>query len=336
MAAKWAITQTNDANIRRYLDEYISSITIGVNKSVGNGVDIVYILRHEIDIWVTNGHVGINKDTFTDRAQDNGEGVDNVTWVTHGFIRHRPDWTQFIDYEIYQESIEEIGQVLLTDFTAIARRASSRSNKILYNRFLAVDYINTWVENPTWDEYCGISDKGERIFQRESAWNPAYKYIWEPSLCADCADYVSQALKAGGFQEDGIWYASYNSLAWIRVGYLINYLESINAGYLVDNKLSLQLGDLGFVYDKDNSIPWRHVVMISGIDPHQYSAHNSDRHTYHYGGDAFNRHYKIESDIKFVYIPIILKDYIDPYPQPIITPHPYPPPIVTPPPYPAP
>ena len=310
----------------------------GVKKSVDNGVEMVFVLRHEMEIEVTNGHVRIISGAFTDKAKDNGDGVDNVTWTEHGFVRHKPDWTQFIDYELYHKSIDDIGQILLADYTVITRKASSRNNRILYNRFLAVDYINRWVEDPGWDEYCKENpDTGERTLFRESAWNPAYEYLWGQTVmyCNDCTDYVSQALVAGGFQEDGIWYADYNSLAWVRVENFKEYLEDINAGIWVD-KLSLQPGDLGFKYDEYYLKPWRHVVMISDINPHQYSAHTTDRHTYHYGGAAFSQHFQIVSDIKFEFLPIVLNDHTDSYPLPIGTPSPYPPPIVTPPPYPAP
>jgi len=84
------------------------------------------------------------------------------------------------------------------------------SMRYSYNRTAAASCINTYVRATT----SRCQTVPVIVLQDESVWNPAYY----PYYCADCANYVSQGLYAGGLPTDGTWY--YGGTTWIRVGEL--------------------------------------------------------------------------------------------------------------------
>ena len=53
-AARWAISQTDNDNIKKALDEYIINTTDAVNDSIINGAETEFRVRHKIDIIETN------------------------------------------------------------------------------------------------------------------------------------------------------------------------------------------------------------------------------------------------------------------------------------------
>ena len=332
-AAKWAIIQTDDVGTREHLQQYIESITKNVNESIANGFQVVFVVKHNIEVEIQNEELRIVRDTFTDKSNDNIEGFDNVTWSGIGFERQKPDWTQFPDYEMYNTPIDVIGRALLSDFASLEAKASiSTSNGFYYNRTNAGDYITQYTSNPSYYDYCG-----DHIRQDTSKYNSAYEDVWGTTGCDDCTDYVSQALHYGGFPTDDTWYPNAYNPPWVRVNGLKEYLEGIHAGYMVESKFSLQVGDLAYKYDSDYALPWRHVVMVSHVNPYLYSAHTHDRRNYSWN-PTLNRYMHIRDFIARYqhFLPLLLNDansripkdnFQNPYPaplDPITLPQPYP------------
>ena len=57
-AALWAITKTDNENVKKALDEYILNTFNAVNNSILNGVETEFRVRHKIDIIETkNGQM---------------------------------------------------------------------------------------------------------------------------------------------------------------------------------------------------------------------------------------------------------------------------------------
>ncbi len=265
-AAQWALGQTDDSNVRRALEEYITSMKSGVDESVLSGVQIVFIVSHDIDITGKDGQLQIVRDAFTDKSNDNGEGFDNVIWSNGQALRHKPDWKQMPDYAIYNTPIEDLGHSLLEDYTKTYGQASPAGTGFYYSRTAAKNYINTYSSNPS--TYCSS------VLQNTSKYNTAYQSVWSQTGCNDCVDYVSQALRAGAFPTDGTWYPSINSYAWNVTDGLLNYLISLAAVQEYSSYTSLQVGDLAFTSGLG------HVIMVAGVNPHTMSGHTNDRLKY--------------------------------------------------------
>lgn len=156
-AAEWSLTQTDNVDVKKELNHYIESMTRGVNESVKEGVEIVFVVRHNIDLKEENGQLQIIKDTFTDKAVDNGEGFDNVIWVNSKFEREKLDWMSMIDYAMYHTPTETMGKILLADYESIADKPVSENSRGSFNyyRWGARWYINYYTSNPNYYyEYC--------------------------------------------------------------------------------------------------------------------------------------------------------------------------------------
>ena len=163
-----------------------------------------------------------------------------------------------------------------------------------YNRIAARDYANRYTSE------CQSGDKNTNY------WN-TYEYPFSTNLYSDCADYVSQALYAGGIPMDSIhnvthwWCNSYSSVPpddyspWIWISAvsqnsytgLKNYM--INNGYWyersADNYENYYWTNAGNVI----VIPNWHTMVIVLNDTHtrRFSAHTTDRkeHPYYYNSD---------------------------------------------------
>lgn len=149
-----------------------------------------------------------------------------------------------------------------------------------YDRIAARDYALTYSSNPTDCSDCGTTCG---IRQDRTKWNNTdYPYI-DNLKHADCADYVSQAMYAGGIPiEAGVWQRFYdgnNGWSWTSGAGLKNYM--VNKGYW--DLTTFDLCNAG------NIIRWlsssdsaNHVGMITLNDTvtHRYTAHTSDRLNY--------------------------------------------------------
>ncbi|GAB4580608.1 MAG: hypothetical protein Fur0022_33500 [Anaerolineales bacterium] len=269
-AAKWALGQTDNKGIQQELNQYIESTTIGVNESIQNGVEIVFIIKHDIEILSSQNQFQIVKDAFTDKAMDNQQGFDNVIWANGKFVREKPNWDEMFDYAIYQSTIEELGQSLLKDFQPAADRLDEQPLVVTYNRTTAKNYVLTYSSNPsqTWIAECSAN-----LRRNTNVWNPAYSYVWNVNAtirCNDCADFVSQALKQGGIPQDSTWLPAWNNYAWVNVTGLRDYLINTYDGIYLVSQTALQIGEPVI-------IPGTHIAMASAINPILVSGHTNDR-----------------------------------------------------------
>jgi hypothetical protein len=286
-AAHWAISQTDNDNVKKALIEYIASTTDAVNDSIINGAETVFRIKHKIEIVETkNGQMQFVKDVFNEKEVDNGDGFDTVNWGNGGFSRSRPDLTQMPDYVIYHTPTEVLGEQLLSDYTKAYGGITPEGTGFTYQRSTASNYALTYTSAAT-----AITCSG--VYQNTAWYNPAYQTMWNWTGCDDCADFVSQALRAGGFPTDSRWnytgtaYDSgpgtygwrvfdFTNSTWpngtLKVGlayYLQTYLGAIT---VYSSYTSLQVGDL--MYDNNTNL---HVVMVTRISPFGYSGHTNDR-----------------------------------------------------------
>lgn len=282
-AARWAISQTDNENVKKALDEYITNTTDAVNDSILNGAETEFRVKHKIDIVETkNNRVQFVKDMFTDKEIDNGNGLDNVDWVNSHSARLKPDLTQMPDYKIYHTTTEVLGQQLLDDYTNAYGGVVPNSTGFTYSRSAASNYALTYSSAAT-----STCPNNTSIFMNTAVYNQTsiYKNIWTvtTSTCNDCADFISQALRAGGFPVDSTWtysgtYGGYpGTYTWKVFDFSTNpkglayYLQtSLGAISVYSSNTSLQVGDLMY----DNNL---HVVMVTAVAPTKYSGHTNDR-----------------------------------------------------------
>ena len=171
------------------------------------------------------------------------------------------DGIQFITQEIAKAK-QEAGKVHLHTYSG-------------YDRLAARDYANTWTSNPASPNTYDTSFWNTSEFPRFSG----------DTTNGDCADYVSQALHAGGIPIDtGNWQRlsdSGNSWAWTSVTGLRNYMY-YQKGYW--NSSNWTYANAGGVI----IIPSSHTMMIVRNDTatRLYSAHTHDRLAVSYGNNA--------------------------------------------------
>jgi len=139
-----------------------------------------------------------------------------------------------------------------------------------YDRIKARDYANAWTSNSTELRPHGLA------YRTISYWNNS-KWPYFTNAChADCADYVSQALNAGGIPVDpGQWDRlndGGNGWAWTSVPGLKNYMINQKGYWRASTWASASAG--GVIV-----IPNYHVMMIVKNDTVErlYSAHTNDK-----------------------------------------------------------
>lgn len=291
-AAEWAIAQTKYDVVKDELNDYIAAMEEGVEESLKRGVDIVFIIQHDLKIKEIDGKLQIVEDAFTDKAIDNGSGFENVAWNDGQFKREVFDWMSMIDYSMYHTPIETIGKILLADYEAEVKQSAptnTKSSTFTYYRYNAKWYANNYTSNPSSWQTCGSG-----VLQQTSMYNPSYQYVWSVTGCNDCTDYVSQAIRYGGFASNSpYWYPSSGNYNWNVVGGLWYYLASDDFYYGTIPTTymgSATFGDLAFVGSS-------HVGMVVGVYPHLFSGHTNDRWYYPMAGMGFTKYIHFWSTI---------------------------------------
>ncbi len=277
-AGRLALSKTENPTVKVEIESYIKRMIDSISKSIKeDSFQIVFIVEHDLIIRSNKNEPIIIQDTFTDKANDNPEGHDNINWVNGKFIRKKQDLNQMPDYIIYHTPIEKLSEDLLRDYEKIT--LLSYPPQYHYYHSSATYYINTYTSNN--DNSCST------VRADHSRWNcSSYSSSCNSGsnlYCADCADYVSQALKYGGCTTNSIWKPY--TYAWVNVSGLKDHFISDGRGYWVSSLSSLQAGDIAF-------IPWSHVVMVSATGPHRYSAHTNDRLKYSWSS-SINKYMKI-------------------------------------------
>ncbi|MGF7430277.1 amidase domain-containing protein [Thermoanaerobacterium thermosaccharolyticum] len=183
--------------------------------------------------------------------------------------------------EMETEGIHDMQQVL-----NLQKEEYSPALYASYDRIAARDYANRWSINAT---SCYDHGTSCGILQARNTWNnSAYPYY--PGLCHnDCADFVSQALHAGGIPTDGTWYrgatAKQTAASWVNTSSLKSYM--LNKGYWkASNYTSASAG--GVLYTSTS-----HVVMIVKNDTitRQFSGHTNDRNQVNYSNVSGYEYY---------------------------------------------
>jgi RNA polymerase sigma-70 factor (ECF subfamily) len=157
-----------------------------------------------------------------------------------------------------------------------------------YNRITARDYALQWIKNPAPTD-CYDDGTSCGMYQNRTYWNnSAYTYF---SLFKhnDCADFVSQAMSAGGLPEGGTWFRTKNvttqswGAAWTSVSSLESYMT--NSSHKYWDSSTFALANAGNICLTSST----HVTMITLNDTvtHRYTAHTNDRRDYGFTSTSY-------------------------------------------------
>lgn len=145
-----------------------------------------------------------------------------------------------------------------------------------YDRIAARDYALDHSSNPT---SCYDDGPNCTVVQDRTKWNNSEYPYFSLFKHSDCADFVSQAMSAGGLPEGGTWFRTKNvstqswGAAWTSVGSLKEYMTDASHEYWDSSTYALcNAGNILLTSDE-------HVVMITLNDTitHRYTGHTNDR-----------------------------------------------------------
>ena len=185
-----AARMTKEPILSNYLLTQAEAVLASVQESIDAGTfEFVEVLTHTLTFDPKTGR--ITADTFSSESNDDS-GRDKVVWVDGKPQRVEPDLTQMPDYVMYQKSIEEQALEILEDVKNVPLERLKSSNTLQYSGASAATYARTWVR------ITPLAPCAGGVLQDRSSWNPSYTGY----SCADCANYVSQALRYGGMSTD--------------------------------------------------------------------------------------------------------------------------------------
>ena len=248
-----------------------------------NTIVAEYLLDKQIDN--TNEYIGEIQDqneTFKVKYDITNQSFDDSeleVLSVEGYISADSFAPQSWD-KLYKQGVEELDTNIEVTKAAIERSYPNidvakfcsadevaqpqAKNDIKYDRIKARDYANKYTSNSS-----GMYDT--------SYWNPAYAWHTENGG-VDCANYVSQAIHAGGIPTDNVWKPE--SLAWVNTGKNISnglkqYMTKTKDYFI--NATRTTCGAGGFIFFTDSNVS--HVVFVVSNDTVTmlYSAHTQDR-----------------------------------------------------------
>ncbi|MCD5406493.1 MAG: amidase domain-containing protein [Desulfotomaculum sp.] len=179
---------------------------------------------------------------------------------------------QKVEQESYKSMEKNISQITETYSTNAIIAPYNQ-----YNRIVARDYANRWTSNTTRPCRPGSTTTQDPLF-----YNAAFCWY----QCNDCANYVSQALNAGGIPMDSTWWENRNSssYAWCNVSGLRSYMLNTKKYLQVVSRWQCVAG---FPF-RMTSYPHIMLMVHNDGQTQLYSGHTSDRkqRIWHGGGNV--------------------------------------------------
>ena len=208
--------------------------------------------------------------------------------------------TTLYDIEIMNLDEDEMYEEGRATAHELAATATAKANDAVtlgysgYDREAARDYALRWSSSPT---NCYDDGSSCGILQARYTWNNSvypYNSIFKHN---DCADFVSQAMAAGGLPQGGSWFRTKNvttaswGAAWTSVSSLKSYMTDSSHKYW--DTSTFAKCNAGNILLTSSS----HVVMITLNDTvtHRYTGHTNDRHHYEFDHVNGYQYYTIKT-----------------------------------------
>ena len=135
-----------------------------------------------------------------------------------------------------------------------------------YDRIAARDYAMTYSSNASYSEVCPHG----KHYINLSYYNDDYEYYCH----TDCANFVSQAIYAGGIPTDSTWQAG--EVAWINVPAMHRYFFTTKHYWGLSTYEKCNAGGIIINSDSDGMYHINMCVLNDTVN-HAYAAHNNDR-----------------------------------------------------------
>lgn len=173
-------------------------------------------------------------------------------------------------------AVDSVSKISATSMTPMA------TSPFTYSRLDARDYANTYTSNAKSRTCTNTSceNYNKTIRQDTSKYNSDYEWY----CCNDCANYVSQAMFAGGVPTDSEWDAG--EYAWTSCSSMKKYFVDTKEWWSASDFAKCSAGGVAMLFGNTGS-PY-HVVMIVQNDTvtRTYSGHTNDRLKLAYSSSA--------------------------------------------------
>lgn len=228
---------------------------VGITYSCDGNVDRCDYMGYGVQHWLV---LDAEKDVVGDYYCD-----EDMTGIT---MEEYPEEIE----NIFIENQGEIDAFKAQEISQSVSANAAASSASAYSPGKAVVYAHM---------YCGIAPKNRVDSGAQERGNHTSYYNKEYTVYpnADCANFVSQCLKAGGLATDQIWYKDSNT--WISVVSLTNYLKNV-LGYssVVAVASNIYPGNPVYWLSSDG-YSTNHVMICTGKNSKGVpviDAHNSD------------------------------------------------------------
>ena len=154
--------------------------------------------------------------------------------------------------------------------------APQGNDSFVYNRVDARDYADTYTSTVKDSENCecgAVHDDGSPVTIKKDTtkWNPDYAWYCHN----DCANYVSQAMVAGGVETKSPW--TPGESAFVSCSGMYNYFYNTKGWWEKSSSSICNAGGIIFLIDSDEAK--YHAMMCTKNDGYNrtYSAHTNDK-----------------------------------------------------------
>ena len=226
MEAVLKADSVEDMDYYKGISDYYSAAKTGLSKinSQNNKLRMSVLSSEQSDIYEElEEYIGKEqnlvfylKETYPENNETDKEilfenGVDYVSWEV--MLPSSHDELRINGYERMADMDYE--------YASVSEKANIQNAKAAYSITKAVNYMTKYTSNPT---SCNVCGKGCSSKVDTTKYNPNYKHYVSNGSHVDCANYVSQALHAGGISTDNTWKDA--STAWVNVCILTSYMTS--------------------------------------------------------------------------------------------------------------
>ncbi len=203
------------------------------------------------------------------------------------------------DFELDAEEMYLAGRQSVDSVSELYASVQTAGGYSDYDRIAARDYALTWVGSSVTS--CFDHGTSCETLQDRSKWNNAEYPFHETFTHNDCADFVSQAMSAGGLPENGAsgttWFRVKNTTEaawgapWTNVISLVSYMTDSSRGYWSSSTYAAC--NAGNILRTSSE----HVVMITLNDTvtHRYTGHTNDRRDYVFSVNSAYEYYVIKA-----------------------------------------
>lgn len=244
----------------------------GIAESIGNDITLTFTVI-----------INTDPDRTVNQVLGCGDTDSNGSMVTFPLEAYFPESDEDLFAQGANAVSEMRGNISTTNAVVLP---PDLDTGIVYFRNRARDYAKKYSSEAPASKKC---EHGNSYID-QSYYNSAYTI----NCHVDCANFVSQAIHAGGIPTDSLWYPQ--SYAWVNVGGLRNYFYSTKHYWYVSNYEECTAGNIIINVNAENVRYHVNMCVLNDTVNHAYAAHNADHcnksYSRTYWGSAKVEYYK--------------------------------------------